>query len=576
MTLELLCGPSGVGKTSSIDKPTKSFRWTTRPQRPSEVSSDLYDGSQKTDGFFVTEDEFTVRADLGDLVGVHRYPDPETGHWYGFPKQEMEAALQEGETLSEQVVTYEAIDDVVQAFPDHEVVKKLFLGYPRELIKRIKSRSGFDKKREEQNRMNIRHYMSNLDRFDQVNLSHPQEVNLNREEAHAYFNLVVRYIDGEVKEGVDLDFATGDIGNIMRGLIFGTLKREDAKLMVSTLRTDATRARIINLMRTFPTEGTSEMTLVEEIATRYRERFPFIAKPLFYATIMGELGMPNSNKMVGKPKRRVQEIAKGINQEDEFQDFFYDPNIPAPEKITALCLISLLLNKDYIGMLRPLENPLTRRGLALETLGSVEKTKNQIRSYVRSFKTYLLVQGRKSEAMEIDRTGDFLVKDVKSIESHIGILLDTMLGYIPGLAGEQGQALLSWSNVRNVNPLAADLYMLDQLNEVAEAVIIPGAQGKLPPRIARFNAYLDARFAGDAYQIVVNGQRGFGTGSVRELVNKYWIDDFVSLDNSLHAFTSSYSAYSDKMKRRTHLALMRKPPVIRRAESNLRLLKRLT
>jgi len=91
-TLELLCGPSGVGKTTSIEGVVKSYRWTTRDIREGEIDSREYDGSKSTHGFFVTEEDFRKRKEKRELVGLHRYPDPENGKWYGFPVQEIREA----------------------------------------------------------------------------------------------------------------------------------------------------------------------------------------------------------------------------------------------------------------------------------------------------------------------------------------------------------------------------------------------------------------------------------------------------------------------------------------------------
>ncbi len=111
----------------TLEGTIKSYRWTTRPKRKGEIDSRNYDGTQSTHGFFVTEKEFLERKNRGELVGVHRYPDPETGNWYGFPVAEMNEALQRGENLSEQVDVYDSIDEIVKTFEKYgTVTKKLF------------------------------------------------------------------------------------------------------------------------------------------------------------------------------------------------------------------------------------------------------------------------------------------------------------------------------------------------------------------------------------------------------------------------------------------------------------------
>ncbi len=173
--LELLCGPSGVGKSSSIDGAVKSYRWTTRPKREGEIDSTKYDGNSSTHGFFVTEDEFLKRKDAGELIGVHRYPNPETGQWYGFPIEEINEALSRGEKLSEQIVTYEPIEEICDLFSQQgQVKKRLFLTSLDDIKLRLNDRSPEEYKNRVQELPElVTRYLENIAEFDELSTNYP-------------------------------------------------------------------------------------------------------------------------------------------------------------------------------------------------------------------------------------------------------------------------------------------------------------------------------------------------------------------------------------------------------------------
>lgn len=164
-TLELLVGPSGVGKTSSIDGTMKSYRITTRPKRKDETSKD---------GSFISEEDFLEKAVAGELIGVHRYPDPKTGNWYGFPKERIEKALESGENVSEQIVDCDAALQVAEHFGEERTNKTLSFTHYNELVLRLIRRDGF--KQDLQQRVKeldseIHKYAKNIDEFDNININ---------------------------------------------------------------------------------------------------------------------------------------------------------------------------------------------------------------------------------------------------------------------------------------------------------------------------------------------------------------------------------------------------------------------
>ncbi|MBU2561939.1 MAG: hypothetical protein KKD17_06605 [Nanoarchaeota archaeon] len=157
-TLELLCGPSGVGKTSHEAKKNRAYTYTTRPMREDE-----HDG---TDRRFVTEDEFERLVQQRLILA----PYDCLGHRYGFAA-DLREKLSRGETVSEQIVPYEAIDGVVDAFQGSGLVKKhLFLAFPQEIERRIIVRSDGhpDERRILAIRDSLKKGMERLFDFDEV------------------------------------------------------------------------------------------------------------------------------------------------------------------------------------------------------------------------------------------------------------------------------------------------------------------------------------------------------------------------------------------------------------------------
>jgi guanylate kinase len=89
--LIVLTGPSGVGKGTLIQRlcqrhPTLqvSVSLTTRAPRPGEISGQSY--------IFVSREEFQAAVAKGDLLEWAEY----AGHYYGTPRQPVEAALATG------------------------------------------------------------------------------------------------------------------------------------------------------------------------------------------------------------------------------------------------------------------------------------------------------------------------------------------------------------------------------------------------------------------------------------------------------------------------------------------------
>ncbi|PIN75510.1 hypothetical protein COV18_03070 [Candidatus Woesearchaeota archaeon CG10_big_fil_rev_8_21_14_0_10_37_12] len=152
--LTLIAGPSGVGKTSIIErghpliKPNPiSYRVTTRTIREhrGEIDTRAYhpEKAPRAHGYFITEEEFSTLVGQNALVGVRLYPDPATGAWYGFPKQTMLSALRAGHSISEQVAEYKPIPEVAAYFRSEGIPVQTVLNLSSlaEIVKRLHARS---------------------------------------------------------------------------------------------------------------------------------------------------------------------------------------------------------------------------------------------------------------------------------------------------------------------------------------------------------------------------------------------------------------------------------------------------
>lgn len=203
-TLELLCGPSGVGKVSTLDTIVHSFRMTTREMRPGEVDSRDYDNTCSTDGFFLSEKDFLQYAEENKVVGIHRYPDPETGALYGFPIEMMLDAINKGARLSEQIVDYDALEEVNEAFQEHGIdpLKIMFVSTFNETKKRIYARGGSRdeaEKRIKYSEDNLRKILLNRHKFKGKAIT-PPEMIIGEERDEILHDYIDRLKRGELPD----------------------------------------------------------------------------------------------------------------------------------------------------------------------------------------------------------------------------------------------------------------------------------------------------------------------------------------------------------------------------------------
>lgn len=136
----IISGPSGVGKSTVVkelvdrcDLPLiVSVSVTTRPPRTQER-----DG---VDYHFVSAAEFAVMRERGDFLECCEVFGK--GHWYGTPKEQVEASLQGGKWVILEI-DVEGADKVVLQHPDAITV---FVGLPSlaEIERRLRDRGTED------------------------------------------------------------------------------------------------------------------------------------------------------------------------------------------------------------------------------------------------------------------------------------------------------------------------------------------------------------------------------------------------------------------------------------------------
>lgn len=153
-TLELICGPSGVGKSSSHPKPPVSYQYSTRSPRSHEV-----DGVDKR---FVSKSEFNRGVQSGSIVGSHFY----YGHRFGYAS-EIADVLRSGESVRLDVAAYEAVGLLENAFTGFSIRKNLLLAPFHEQEIRLVSRN--DSSRTVWSELpNTKKFLDNFERFDTV------------------------------------------------------------------------------------------------------------------------------------------------------------------------------------------------------------------------------------------------------------------------------------------------------------------------------------------------------------------------------------------------------------------------
>ena len=94
----IVCGPSGVGKSTLIKRVlqsmpvlTSTISYTTRPQRPQEVDQKEY--------FFITKEEFAKKQEQGDFVEwTHVY-----GYNYATSKDQIQSCWDKGKAIIKDV-----------------------------------------------------------------------------------------------------------------------------------------------------------------------------------------------------------------------------------------------------------------------------------------------------------------------------------------------------------------------------------------------------------------------------------------------------------------------------------------
>lgn len=241
--LELLCGPSGVGKTSSLEGITRHYRWTTRDPRENDVDpykSELVELDGKsiytldkaiarrekdgvfisTSGYFATRERFLEEHRKVHFAGFHKFPETDDGNLYGFPVQEMLITLKKGKDLAEQVGTYKDIKGIVESFEAEgiKVIKSLFLASIHEIRMRLHHRAKHNNTSQQEYRRRIEsvinvllEYYRNLNSFDNIRYNFPKK--LCGEQATREIDRMIKMLDEN--KGFVVEYDTANPWNVI-------------------------------------------------------------------------------------------------------------------------------------------------------------------------------------------------------------------------------------------------------------------------------------------------------------------------------------------------------------------------
>jgi guanylate kinase len=563
-TLELLCGPSGVGKTSLLDGVIKSYRWTTRPKRENETDSREYDGQRATHGFFVNENEFLARAEKGELAGVHRYPNPNSGYWYGFPINEIKSALEIGENLSEQIVTYEAIDDVVKAFEKNgTVIKKLFLASLEDIRKRRNiGRKTSDKERDKQDIEIIAKYLNNLDNFDDIQFIYPSSA--ERKEAIKIIDNVLNISETTLNAEQEYEVS---------GELISFLKKESADLREkTTIMNNLDRKEFImkniSLLREYP-DGKSVQTqncLFCSVIPNNAARM--LRDVLGVADLEKEIKINRHQKYFNRIDEEIRSVAE--TGKIKINDFVSRPikkylidqlekvgNIPAYSTVlqpflTAVTGFSLITNfRDYdpnkFGfILGDCLMITSERSIIFEALdkmcqkiavnfGTVPDL--TVLTQAKGFQT-LFNENAERKLKYMYKTSELISKDKQIMETVGNDLLDSTKSYLASFPVEISYSSSALDTVLHTYCIYNDILNLDDtlgdLFEVFKFMLT--VYDKTEAGLIKYSLFINNRFVENLMRIKQSDRSKpysrdnlFSypyVGNARDFLQEYWIFDF--------------------------------------------------
>jgi len=200
-TLELLCGPSGVGKSSSIESTIITpFTFTTREPRDQEDSKTR---------LFVSEEEFNQKVQKGEIL----FPYEAYGESYGF-SSEITNALRRGHQIIEQVSQHGIAQRLADYCSDSgTVIKRLFIGSIQDIEIRLRNSSRNQlEKRIRDVRPQLGYFCSNMGQYDEITYNFPKFLLADqRNKVKAYLKEYENNSDSEVAEHLIITYLMKEI-----------------------------------------------------------------------------------------------------------------------------------------------------------------------------------------------------------------------------------------------------------------------------------------------------------------------------------------------------------------------------
>ncbi|MFC1754665.1 hypothetical protein ACFL96_14915 [Thermoproteota archaeon] len=329
--LEVACGPSGVGKTSELSDDVRAYRWTTRDPRANELLG--IDGKEYTleEALEIRENEGRFQSMIGGsfatdsrfdeaiegLVGVHRYPDPDTGKWYGYPTNEIEDALESGELVGEQVVDFDAFLELTKKFPSAK--KILCMADLQETRKRLLQRSSNIDLREGVNLDNIIKYLSNIEVFDWVSVS-AAEYMTDEDLIRKEIETLKEQVENDQEITIEYDMPDHTIRDFIQGYAEGRKTKEDVLEMTDNLLEHIKKMGV--LRKTYPTLKESGQ-FTKGTYMFLREEHDAFNVPFLGSLMLRDLGyVDESRRIMDKLYTALDDTRTGRHTSDTIIDYF--------------------------------------------------------------------------------------------------------------------------------------------------------------------------------------------------------------------------------------------------------------
>ncbi len=344
------------------------------------------------------------------------------------------------------------------------------------------------------------------------------------------------------------------------------------------------------LVKTYGGFGNSTLDFFQELSRNVSERFPFLADTLYAIQLLSVINRPDlANNLWLGTYRAIQDVGErrlepSNHFERRIKKFFIDDFIEDRDpfkRINVLALLGIMGNEQYKDLV------VGQSEVANRVIGSSHQVPEIIKLYTQGFvacKRFVDNLRLRSVADSLEH--NFSEDRGEKLERLIMPLIELTSVYSALLAEMQAQCLFGWGyerkkafegapgfHYRKVTQL--DLTLLDIFNKTAQATILPALNGKVPKELAKYPAYFSAIMV-ERGTVLMEQPTTLVYPTLRgphDLIKLSFTNNFDDFENTAKRFAASYGAYTRTMRKRM-AEYKRKSPTVKRAERNLRLLRR--